>query len=52
MFLIPYFKNTLKWSFEQVKRVMDKWAEINNYAELDKYERIYYAEYRKDLGLY
>lgn len=52
MFLIPYFKNTLKWSFEQVKRVMDKWAEINNYAELDKYERIYYAEYRKGFGVY
>ncbi|EOU1571774.1 hypothetical protein HBF21_15715 [Clostridium perfringens] len=52
MFIIPYFKNTLKMSFEQVKPIMDKWAELNNYLELDKYERIYYTEYKKGFGVY
>lgn len=52
MFIIPYFKNTLKLSFEQTKTIMDKWAEINNYNETDKYERIYYTEYKKGFGAY
>lgn len=52
MFIIPYFKNTLKLSFEQTKVIMDKWAEINNYAETDKYERIYYTDYKKGFGAY
>lgn len=52
MFIIPYFKNTLKLSFEQTKAIMDKWAEINNYAETDKYERIYYTDYKKGFGAY
>ena len=52
MFIIPYFKNTLKLSYEQVKPIMMKWAEINNYAESDKYERIYYTEYKKGFGAY
>lgn len=52
MFIIPYFKNTFKLSFEQTKIIMDKWAEINNYTELDKYERIYYTEYKKGFGAY
>ena len=52
MFIIPYFKNTLKLSFEQTKAIMDKWAEINGYDEQDKYERIYYTEYKKGFGVY
>jgi len=52
MFIIPYLKNTLKLSFEQTKKIMDKWAELNNYTETDKYERIYYTEYQKGFGAY
>lgn len=52
MFIIPYFKNTLKLSLEETKSIMDKWAEINSYEETDKYERIYYTEYTKGLGVY
>ena len=52
MFIIPYFKNTLKLSFEQTKAIMDKWAELNGYDEQDKYERIYYTEYKKGFGAY
>ena len=52
MFIIPYFKNTLKLSFEQTKAIMDKWAELNGYTEQDKYERIYYTEYKKGFGVY
>lgn len=52
MFIIPYFKNTLKLSFEQTKAIMDKWAELNGYDEQDKYERIYYTEYKKGFGVY
>lgn len=52
MFIIPYFKNTLKLSFEQTKPIMDKWAELSGYTEQDKYERIYYTEYKKGFGLY
>ena len=52
MFIIPYFKNTLKLSFEQTKAIMDKWAILNGYTEQDKYERIYYTEYKKGFGVY
>ena len=52
MFIIPYFKNTLKLSFEQTKSIMDKWAELSGYTEQDKYERIYYTEYKKGFGVY
>ncbi|MBI6108742.1 hypothetical protein [Clostridium perfringens] len=52
MFIIPYLKNTLKLSFEQTKVIMDKWAELNGYTEQDKYERIYYTEYKRGFGVY
>lgn len=52
LFLIPYFKNTLKLSYEEVYKIFEVWAEINNYNQLDKIERIYYTEYKKGLGAY
>lgn len=52
LFLIPYFKNTLNLSFEEVYKIFEVWGRINNYTELDKIERIYYTEYKKGFGAY
>lgn len=52
MFLIPFFKNNLKLSFEQTEKILLKWAEINNYTEIDKFERLYYTKNDAKFGVY